>query len=251
MNNPYDLQPEQYNFDNLELHWVFDQFLYLRDTLIFSWKKYTGKAWCKLVVWDKEKTIEILWNNIFQQSFETITDWDRTDLSIGPYVSWNYDIASDAPINTPLCCEIQKNGRYKLTHKEEILLDSTTNKVFCYIDVYRLDDYWSIIINDKLYRLAYPWGIAVFDWEGNTSLSWTTSWTEPDGSCTVSISLWKLFKKMTASWYIEMDLLKGDVLVLRAKDASNPDGSPAWNDLTLQTNSNYWSIEYLNLPYNS
>jgi hypothetical protein len=34
---------------------------------------------------------------------------------------------------------IKKDGRYKLIHKEEILLTPTTNKVFCYIDVYRED----------------------------------------------------------------------------------------------------------------
>jgi len=241
MNNPYDLQPEEYNFDNLEVHWVYDQFLYLRDTLIFSWKKYTGKAWCKLVVWDKEKTIEILENNIFQQNFEQMSGWDPILLSKGFYITWDPTVASNFGT---LSCLIQKSWRYKILHKEEILLDSTTNKVFCYVDVYRPD-------GNGWYIMPYPWGIAVFDWEWNTSLSWTTSWTEPNGSCTVSITLWKLFKKMTALWYMERDLLKWDVLVLRAKDASNPDGSPAWNDLTLQTNSNYWSIEYLNLPYNS
>jgi hypothetical protein len=32
---------------------------------------------------------------------------------------------------------INVDGHYRIMHKEEILLESTTNKVFCYVDVYR------------------------------------------------------------------------------------------------------------------
>jgi hypothetical protein len=51
---------------------------------------------------------------------------------------------------------------------------------------------------------------------------------------------------------LETDLKKNDVLVLRYKDTTyDPStGEPQGNDLTLQDNSNYWNIEYIDLPYN-
>ncbi len=249
MSNPYDTQPIEYDMSDLERHSTYDQFLSLRDTLVFSWKKYAGKAWCKLCVWEKEKTVEILWNNLFQQNFENITDWTRTDVIIGPYVTWDYTIASNTPI-TPISCVIQKDWWYKIIHKEEVLLTPTTNKVYCYVDIYREDDNGTITIWTKKYTMPYKWGIAVFDRECNTTpLSWSTSWTDPNGSCSVPFTFWKLFKKVTAFGYMERNLVKWDILVLRAKDAECwADGSPQGNDLTFQTSSNYRSIEYLNLP---
>ena len=58
---------------------------------------------------------------------------------------------------------------------------------------------------------------------------------------------------MTASWYIETNLFKDDILVLRMKDDTynTSTGEPQWNNLKLQDNSNYWNIEYLDLPYNN
>jgi hypothetical protein len=61
-----------------------------------------------------------------------------------------------------------------------------------------------------------------------------------------------LFKKMTSIAEQERDLKKWDILVLRMKDGPHDPSTwePTWNNLTLQQDSNYWSIEYLDLPYN-
>ena len=93
-------------------------------------------------------------------------------------------------------------------HKEEILLTSSVNKVFCYVDIYRK--------NGQAWEIPQDMrgGVAVYDREGNTSL--TTSGTDPNG--TVAITLGKLFKKMTAIAEQERDLKKGDILVLRMQD---------------------------------
>jgi hypothetical protein len=56
---------------------------------------------------------------------------------------------------------------------------------------------------------------------------------------------------MTALWEQERDLLKWDILVRRMKDWPHDPTTwePTWNDLQVQDYSNYWSIEYLDLPY--
>ena len=43
---------------------------------------------------------------------------------------------------------INKDGHYRIMHKEEILLSSSTDKVYCYVDIYRKDQ------NDT-YTIAY------------------------------------------------------------------------------------------------
>lgn len=246
----YLATPMEYPISTNENHSTYDQFIQLRDTLIFTWKYYNDKASRKLCVGDKwdwttTNTIEVWLPNIFRQWFQPT--W-RTDEN-KPWILGNYvtGIKDNVPASQlaawwPLCCQIQKDGRYRIMHKEEILLNSNINKVFCYVDIYKKNgNVWSIPNNRR-------WGVVVFDWEWNTSL--TTSWTDPNW--TVAISLWRLFKKMTALGQMEMDLEKGDILVLRMKDGPHDPntGEPTGNDLPLQPDSNYWSIEYLDLPYN-
>ena len=250
----YIVAPQEYPIAANENHSTYDQFIQLRDTLIFTGKYYNDKASRKLCVWDKwdwttTNTIEVFLPNIFRQGFQPT--W-RTDENkpwiLGNYVTSIKDTVDPSQLSSwwPLCCQIQKSGRYRIMHKEEILLNSNINKVFCYVDIYKKNgNVWSIPNNRR-------WWVVVFDWEWQTSLSGNTSWTDPNGSCTVPITLGKLFKKMTALWQMEMDLEKWDILVLRMKDGPHDPntGEPTWNDLPLQPDSNYWSIEYLDLPYN-
>ena len=275
----YHLEPSSYPINDNNRPATYDQFIQLRDTLIFSWKYYNDKATRKLCVWDKwdgstTNTIEVREPRIFRQWFEP--NWKtspETDITtwILPLLKWRF---VDIPDNTipvwlltqlgPLCCMIKRDWHYRLIHKEEILLDPTTNKVCCYIDVYRKNE-------QDVYEIKYKWWVAVFDWEwwredNNThfkktfawTFSWRTSWTDPNGSCSwttstvVTIASWDIIQKMTSFWYMERDLQKGDVLVLRMKDkgADEQTGEPQWNDLKLQPRSNYRSVEYMDLPYN-
>lgn len=243
----YLVTPPEYPISANENHSTYDQFIQLRDTLIFTWKYYNDKASRKLCVGDKgdgttTNTIEVWLPNYFRQ---WIQPWWATDVSkvttgvLGKYIS-----PLEATLQTtywPLSCMINKDWHYRIMHKEEILLNDSTNKVFCYVDVYRKN------AQDQ-YEIAYKWWVAVYDWEWNTSL--TTSWTDPNW--TVAITLGKLFKKMTAIWEQERDLKKWDILVLRMKDWPHDPSTwePTGNDLTIQNDSNYWSIEYLDLPYN-
>lgn len=244
----YLVTPPEYPISANENHSTYDQFIQLRDTLIFTWKYYNDKASRKLCVGDKgdgttTNTIEVWLPNYFRQWIQP--DWAANPPT--PSILWTYITAVPADIKAQdsrfweLSCMIQKDGHYRIMHKEEILLNANTNKVFCYVDVYRKDGQWN-------YQIQYKWWVAVYDWEWNTSL--TTSWTDPNW--TVAITLGKLFKKMTAIAEQERDLLKWDILVLRMKDWPHDPSTwePTGNNLTLQQDSNYWSIEYLDLPYN-
>ena len=231
----YLLTPIEYPISANQNHSTYDQFIQLRDTLIFTWKYYNDKASRKLCIGDKwdwttTNTVEVWLPNYLRQTVQP--DWETDPEQ--PKVLWNYVTAVPADIKSwdnrfgELSCMINKDGHYRIMHKEEILLDAWTRKVYCYVDVYRKDS--------VSYKIQYLWWVAVFDWE-------SASWAD--------YVLWDLFKKMTAMWEIEMDLLKWDILVLRMKDAgyNSETGEPTGNNLTLQDDSNYRSIEYLDLPY--
>ena len=232
----YLLTPQEYPISANENHSTYDQFIQLRDTLIFTWKYYNDKASRKLCVGDKwdwttTNTIEVWLPNYFRQSIQpNWASWGFTTGILGNYITEvPADIKSWDSRFGELSCMINKDGHYRIMHKEEIILDSSTDKVFCYVDVYRKN-------SQDQYEIQYKWGVAVYDWE----------WAWGD------YTLWDLFKKMTAIAEQERDLKKGDILVLRFQDWTydTTTWEPTWNPLTIQQDSNYWSIEYLDLPYN-
>lgn len=239
----YTASPSEYPISANENHSTYDQFIQLRDTLIFTGKYYNDKAGKRLCVWDKgdwttTNTIEVWIPNFFRQGFQpTWTSWD-IETSALPAPSGKYitevpaNLKSDYPTFWNLCCMINKDWHYRIIHKEEVLLSAWIRKVYCYVDVYRKNAQDQFVIQ-------YKWWVAVFDWESQDNVPYAQR-------------LWGLFKKITAFWYQERDLLKWDILVLRMKDGTyNPSTwEPTGNDLTLQNDSNYWSIEYLDLPYN-
>jgi hypothetical protein len=200
----YLATPMEYPISSNENHSTYDQFIQLRDTLIFTGKYYNDKASRKLCVWDKwdgttTNTIEVWLPNYFRQLIRPNwrTDPEHIIPTILPKPDWWYIKNVPSQLITdlqlwPLCCQIQKDGHYRIMHKEEILLTDSINKVFCYVDIYRY--------NGTAWEIIEKGWVAVFDWEWNTSLSGSTSWTDPNGSCTVPITLGKLFKKMTALW---------------------------------------------------
>lgn len=219
----YLLTPWEYPIKANETHSTYDQFIQLRDTLVFSGKYYNSKAWLRLVIGDTEETVEVMERQFYRKNI--FPDQDPLILS-NTITEPTWELA---PLFWPYKCIINKDGRYRIIHKEEIRLSSSTDKVYCYVDLYRKDE------NDQ-YKIAIKWGICVFDWE----------WAGWD------YTLWDLFKKMTAYWYLETDLKKGDILVLRMKDQTYNASTrePQGNDLTLQNDSNYFSVEYIDLPYN-
>jgi hypothetical protein len=264
----YNVTPTQYPITDNETVSTYDQFINDRDTLVFSWKQYAEHPGKKLIVgykkdWRSTMTVEVQERNFFRQSFEPGYQ-DQPGEKIQTMVLWDYIEPGGTWYPTGLVCTINRKWWYRIVHKEEILLDPTTNKVCCYVDILRKNDQWE-------YEIPYKWWIAVFDREGgrednNThfkktfagTFSWSTSGTDPNGSCSwttstvVTIALWDIIQKMTAFWYMERELLEWDILILRMKDkgADESTGQPQWNDLKIQNFSNYRSIEYLDLSYN-
>ena len=245
----YLLSPTEYPLSNNEAHSTYDQFIQLRDTLIFSNKYYNDKAGLKLIVWYKEdwsttNTVEIATREYFRQWFEPwyeVVPLDPTKIKtkqLGKNVTLWYD-----QITNWLICTINRDGHYRLSHKEQFYqLDSTISKIHCYVAHHHktIDEHWQEV-----------WQViprAVFDWEWSWTLTWTTAWTDPSWTCSVTFTLGQLFQKITAFWYIEADLNKWDYLQLVLE-------KQWWEAINttqyMQPNSNWWCVEYIDLPYNT
>ena len=79
----YLLSPWDYPISENNAHATYDQFITLRDTLVFSNKYYADSAGRSLIIWTKldgnpTNTIEIWEPNMFMQSFEPYgsVSWD-------------------------------------------------------------------------------------------------------------------------------------------------------------------------------
>lgn len=261
----YIATPQEFNISANEAHSTYDQFIQLRDTLIFSGKYYNDKRWAKLIVGDTCETIEVQYKNWMKMSFEPdyrtnperqVNPWEDYSSTAAMtlqeewgYVTWlgnptlsteDQAIAQRFWNDAIMAFKINKDWHYLMFHKEEILLQPTNKKVYCFLEYFKY--------NKDTPETPYPesWiPIAVFDWEWEVSKTFSVSTSEWSGSCTVSFKLWELIQKMTAFGYNERNLNKNDVLVLRCID-NERDANP--QELVYQTYSNFVQINYTDLP---
>ena len=231
-------------------------FLDIWDTLLESKKTLHWRRWAHLIVWDASKSIELMYMNKFKLWFEPNYNTDVANLVHRdidtPYLDWLWwdpQYASLYAIYWPLSCIVKERWRYRIMHKEEIRPQPGVDTAVCYVNIYRKDSLWR-------YQNLSKWWYAVSWWLWNFSkvFSWTTSWTDPNGSCSVRVSfkLWDILQRMPIRWMIEMDLEKDDILVLRMRDQVPDTGwtwEPRWNELTLEPNSNLFSVECIWLAY--
>lgn len=254
---------------------TYDQFLQLRDTLIYSEKKYKGKAWSKLIVWEKEETVEILWKNGFKLSFEpniapettsinyhewpyveyTPTEWD---FSTGKFLQTHgYDYAKWVQNFWLISCRILKGGNFRIEYKVQVWSGATpipagTTKIYAFVIRYKfLNDNttpWDIGTNDTDpdTQNANRFHIAVWDlqqpaWWASKTFTGSTSWTDPNGSCSVNVTftLADLYTKITAVWFNEANLDANDVLAFHVVDQNFNSLDPY-----IQANSNFFSVKY-------
>ena len=205
----YLLGMEDYPISENNRPATYDQFMTLRDTLIRSKKYYADKAGRSLIIWTKldwtpTDTIEIREPNMFIQNFDG-------SASVIPDIKWEYiTVWGHISIN-PLSCEIVKDGRYRIQHKEQFNnIDSWITRIH------------SLVVQ---HTPASDISRAVFDWERAT---------------------WGEMIRMTAFGYVECDLNKWDWLELKILD-QNDDPIPLSE---LQNGSNWWQVEYIDLIYN-
>ncbi len=208
----YKATPIVYPIEDNDRPATYNQFITLRDTLVMSNKYYADNAGRSLIIGVKTDgtptdTIEIWKPNMVRQGFEPT--WVTVPVVLGSYVSTWWHSSTNA-----LSCEINKDGRYKLVHKEQFKnIDPDITRILAYILQHHAD--WSADTER-----------AVFDWER------TTAWE---------------FKKITSFGYVECDLKKWDWLELKILDQNG-------NDIPLtelQANSNWWNVEYIDLIYNA
>jgi hypothetical protein len=162
---------------------TYDQFISLRDTLIYSNKYYGSSAWRSLIIWTKldwtpTNTIEIWEPNIMHMSVEPSWSTNRWQSKWEYVTPWWH--------TWYIACDIVKKWRYRLQHKEQFNnISSDITRIHSYILQHKSD--WTTV--DR----------AVFDWEWNT---------------------WWEILRMTAFGYIECDLDKWDWLELKVEDQS-------------------------------
>lgn len=218
---------------------TYDQFLWLRDTLIDSKKKYPWKRWAKLIVGDKERSIEILSKNRCKISYEP---WYDTDPGlVFKDIEWPYVEYDTTYWN--LWIIIKEDGRYLLHHKAQVMNFQGVQKIYAFFDYYPIQNDWT-----------YPqqWQkIAVYQLEGAFSKTFQGSisgtchgewWGSVTGTCSVKVEfkLGDIIQNITCFWYNVRDLRRGDKLCVKVVDEND-------NNLTLQPNSNFYSVEYLDL----
>lgn len=181
----YRLTPVEFPISDNDRKATYDQFMSLRDTLVYSNKFYWENAGRSLIIWMKTdgnptNTIEIWSPNLTRASFES--DWTVSWVSI-----WKYTSSWGHPSN-PISCEINTTWRYVIQHKEQFNnIDSGITRIYAHV----IQHHWNQTIDR-----------AVFDWE------WNTPWE---------------ITRLTSFWYVECDLEKWDWLELKMEDQNGND----------------------------
>lgn len=185
-----------------------DTFLNLEDTFIESKKNYWWKMGSNVIVWRKERHLEIQRFNFMTSHVEP---WETEAGRFVDQVGFIYDSNMNQKArflefpekdqNNFNKVKILQDGMYRLMHKEELDLDATDREVYTYI-------------NRNRDNTDTP--LCVYHIQGNVSktLSWSTSGTDPNGSCSVNftLTLWEMHPIIT--WYCELYsmLKKWDIL---------------------------------------
>lgn len=242
----YIATPTEYPISANENHSTYDQFIQLRDTLIFSGKYYNDKAGKRLIVWDKwdwttTNTIEIEELQYFKQSFEPWYESDSTNIttySYGKYITKWTTASATIP---ELTCTINKDWHYWIEWKIQLYqMTSDISKVYWYVKHHHQTT------NEQGQTTWVEIPRAVFDYEWSFSKSFSVSTSGGSGSTTVSFNIWDIFQKITPMWYIDVDMKKWDWLEFMIEDQN-------WNRIDsttyMQPISNRWSVAYLWTPY--
>lgn len=218
-----------------------DTFLNLEDTFIESKKNYKGKMWSKVIVWRKERHLEI-------QRFNYMTSHvEPSSTAMWAFVGqvwFSYDsnmnqkprfVSFPEPQNFRKV-QIEQDGMYRLMHKEELQLDSSDREVFTYI-------------NRKRGNEDLP--LCVYHIQWNVSKSLSTSGTEPNGTVAFSLTLWEMHPRITGYCELYSELKKWDILEYRIIWNKTDLNDSHRVDISGQVRewSNIRQVEYVNFSF--
>ena len=124
----YRVTPWEYPIQDNRRPATYDQFMTLRDTMVFSNKYYADKAGRSLIIgtkvdWTPTDTIEIREPNMMRIDFEP---WG----TVTPHPTWEYVTTWG---HSWISCEIVKKGRYRIQHKEQFNDVSSVTRVNSYV----------------------------------------------------------------------------------------------------------------------
>lgn len=225
-----------------------DTFLNLEDTFIESKKNYAGKMWSNVIVWRKERHLEINRFNYMTAHIEP----SATELSTYINQVWfSYDsnmnqkarFVEQVEAWNFMKVRILQDGLYRLTHKEELQLDASDREVFTYINRRR-----AIPNTDPVQYTDTELCVYHIQWDMNKtfSVSWW-SW----GSVTMKATLGEMHPRITGYCSLYSELKKWDILEYKI----------IWNKTNLvesnrvdisgqvRQRSNFWQVEYINFAF--
>lgn len=213
-----------------------DTFLNLEDTFIESKKNYGGKMWSNVIVWRKEKHLEVKWFNYMSVNVEPNRADDKANIAWfsydnnGDQKARYFEFVEDGNLRK---IKILQDGMYRLMHKEEYTLYSADREVLSY------------------YNLVRNWNntpLCVYHIQWNLSKTFSVSWW---WSVTVRITLWEMHPRITAYCDLYAQLKKWDILEFKMLGNKTDLNEANRVDISAQTRptSNVWLIEYVNYAF--
>lgn len=226
-----------------------DTFLNLEDTFIESKKNYAGKMWSNVIVWKKEKHLEInrfnyMTAHIEPTSTESATYIGQVWFSYDSNMNQKARFVEQVEDNNFMKVKILQDWLYRLTHKEELQLDATDREVLTYINRKRA------IPNTNPVQYTDT-ELCVYHIQWNVIKTLNTSGTQPNGTVDFTLTLWEMHPRLT--WYCSLysELKKWDILEYKL----------IWNktdlnvanrvDISSQVRewSNFRQVEYVNFAF--
>ena len=237
----------QYGDNSAEVDYVqndpenMDTFLNLEDTFIESKKNYAGKMWSNVIVWKKERHLEINRFNYMTSHVEPASN--RMNAFVGQ-VGFSYDSnMNQTPrfVKFPeawnfMKVEILQDGFYRLTHKEELILDANDREVFSYINRRRARPNTDPVLYDDL-------ELCVYHIQGNVSKN---LWYD-----NLTLTLWEMHPRLTGYCSLYSELKKWDILEYRILWNKTDLNTAHRVDISWQVRdwSNFWQVEYVNFAF--
>lgn len=218
-----------------------DTFLNLEDTFVESKKNYWGKMWSNVIVWRKEKHLEVnrfnyMTAHIEPTSTELSTYINQVWFSYDSNMNQKARFVEQAEFNNFMKVRILQDGLYRLTHKEELQLDSSDREVFTYINRKR-----AIPNTDPVQYTDTELCVYHIQWDVHKSVWWAS----------LSLTLWEMHPRITGYCSLYSELKKWDILEYKIiwNKTNLVDSNRVDISDQVRQRSNFWQVEYVNYAF--